>query len=207
MRVKFLREAVTVKCAELFPHRSQKTCPCGASEGKRRVAQGSADFRTNTGHRSDVPVFSLFSLCDLRYKTRKERWITNKKTRTIIVAAAILLVLVVGALLVWQLNRPAAQEGGKKLVVTVVHGDGTSKDFPIATDADNLRGALEEQKLIEGTDSEYGLFVTAVDGETADSDLQQWWCFTKGGEMLMTGVDDTMIAVGEHYEITFTVGW
>ena len=38
-------------------------------------------------------------------------------------------------------------------------------------------------------------------------DNQEWWCFTKGGEMLMTGVDDTMIADGEQYEATFTVGW
>ena len=94
-----------------------------------------------------------------------------------------------------------------KLVVTVVHGDGSSKDFAIATDAEFLRGALEEQQLIEGSESEYGLFVTAVDGETADDALQQWWCFTKGGEMLMTGVDTTPIADGEHYEITLTTGW
>ena len=118
-----------------------------------------------------------------------------------------MLVLVVGALLIYNANKPVGQEGGKKLVVTVVHGDGTSKDFSIATDAEFLRGALEEQSLIEGSESEYGLYVTAVDGETADDSLQQWWCFTKSGEMLMTGVDTTPIADGEHYEITFTVGW
>ena len=138
---------------------------------------------------------------------RKERIFTNKKTRNIIIAVAVLLVLVIGALLVWQHYKPAGQEGGKGIVVTVVHGDGSQKDFTIRTDAEFLRGALEEQKLIEGSESEYGLFVTAVDGETADGDLQQWWCFTKGGEMLMTGVDTTPIADGEHYEITLTTGW
>ena len=131
----------------------------------------------------------------------------NKKTRNVIIAVAVLLVLVIGALLIYNANKPAAQEGAKKLVVTVVHGDGTSRDFPIATDAETLRAALEEQKLIEGEESEYGLFVKTVDGETADDAQQQWWCFTKGGEMLMTGVDDTMIADGESYEITLTTGW
>ena len=131
----------------------------------------------------------------------------NKKTRNIIIAVAVLLVLVIGALVLYNANKPAAQEGGKHLTVTVVHGDGSSKDFAIATDAEFLRGALEEQSLIEGSDSEYGMFVTGVDGETVDSDQQQWWCFTKGGEMLMTGVDTTPIADGEHYEITFTTGW
>ena len=131
----------------------------------------------------------------------------NKKTKNIIIAVAVLLVLVIGALLVWQLNKPAAQEGAKAIEVVVVHADGSEKDFKIRTNAENLRGALEEQKLIEGEESEYGLFVKTVDGETADDAQQQWWCFTKGGEMLMTGVDDTMIADGESYEITLTTGW
>ena len=132
----------------------------------------------------------------------------SKKTRNIIIAVAVLLVLVVGALLVWNHFKPAAQVGGKNIVFQVVHGDGSSKDFSIQTDAENLRAALEQEEgLIAGSDSEYGLFVETIDGETANSDNQEWWCFTKDGEMLMTGVDDTMIADGEHYEASFTVGW
>ena len=131
----------------------------------------------------------------------------SKKTRNIIIAVAVLLVLVVGALLVWNHFKPVAQVGAKAIVLEVVHGDESSKEFKIQTDAENLRGALEQESLIEGSDSEYGLFVETVDGETANMDNQEWWCFTKGGETLMTGVDDTMIADGEHYEATFTVGW
>ena len=71
----------------------------------------------------------------------------------------------------------------------------------------NLSPLEQEEGLIAGSESEYGLYVETVDGETANMDNQEWWCFTKGGEMLMTGVDDTMIADGEQYEATFTVGW
>ena len=131
----------------------------------------------------------------------------KNRTRNVIIAAVVLLALIVGVWLIYNANKPAAQEGGKQLVVTVVHGDGTSKDFSLATDAETLRTALEEKDLIAGTESEYGLYVLTVDGETADEAQQQWWCFTKGGEMLMTGVDSTMIADGEHYEITLTTGW
>ena len=131
----------------------------------------------------------------------------NKKTRNIIIAVALLLVLVIGAVLIWNANKPDAQEGGKALVVTVVHGDESSKDFSFTTDAENLRTALEEQKLIEGTESEYGLYVTKVDDEEADESQQPWWCFSKDGEDLMTGVDDTMIADGDHYDITLKTGW
>ena len=131
----------------------------------------------------------------------------SKKTRNIIIAVAVLLVLVVGALLVWNHFKPVAQVGAKAIVLEVVHGDESSKEFKIQTDAENLRGALEQESLIEGSDSEYGLFVETVDGETANMDNQEWWCFAKGGETLMTGVDDTMIADGEQYEATLTVGW
>ena len=132
----------------------------------------------------------------------------SKKTRNIIIAVAVLLVLVIGALVIFNQNRPVAQEGGKTIAVAVVHGSGEKKDFSIHTDAENLRGALEQENLIEGTESDYGLYVLTVDGETADESLQQWWCFNDGeGNMLMTGVDDTVISDGDSYEIVLTTGW
>ncbi len=132
----------------------------------------------------------------------------NKKTRNIIIAVAVLLVLVVGALLIWGQNRPVAQEGDKTIVLEVVHKDGSTKDFTIHTDAEALRAALEqEEDLIAGSESEWGLMVETVDGETADYSVDQsWWCLTKDGVMLDTGVDSTMIADGDHYEFTYTVG-
>ena len=115
----------------------------------------------------------------------------SKKTRNIIIAVAVLLVLVIGTFVAYKNLAPQPVTGDKTIVFEVTHVDGTQK---------NLRGALEQEGLISGDESEYGLYVTTVDGETADSNLNQWWCFTKDGEMLMTGVDDTMIADGEHYE-------
>ena len=132
----------------------------------------------------------------------------QKKTKIIsIVAVCVLIALVVGALLLYNANKPQAQAGDKNIVVTVVHKDESKKEFKINTGAENLRKACEEQNLIAGDESEYGLYVKTVDGETADDANQEWWCVTKGGEMLMTGVDDTMIADGEQYEFTFTIGW
>ena len=131
----------------------------------------------------------------------------SKKTRNIIIAVAVLLVVVVALVLIMNQNKPQAQAGDKTIQVTVVHGDETRKDYSINTNAETLREALDEQNLIEGTESEYGLYVTKVDGEEADEAQEQWWCFSKDGEDLMTGVDDTMIADGEHYEITLKTGW
>lgn len=130
-----------------------------------------------------------------------------KKTTKIIIALVVLAALIAGALALYSAYMPQGVEGGKHIDVAVIHADGSTKDFLIDTDSENLRGALEQENLIEGEDSSYGLYVTTVDGESADDSQQQWWCFTKDGEMLPTGVDDTMIQDGDHYEITFTTGW
>ena len=130
-----------------------------------------------------------------------------KRTTKIILALVLLAALIVGALALYNAYMPTGVEGGKHLTVEVIHSDGSEKSFAIATDSENLRGALEEESLIEGEDSSYGLYVTVVDGESADASQQQWWCFTKDGEDVMTGVDSTPVADGDHFEITLKTGY
>ena len=130
----------------------------------------------------------------------------SKKVKSII-AVAVLVVLVIGAVLVWKATAPKGIEGDKTIDVTIVHGDETTKEVTIKTDEEFLRGALEQENLIAGEEGEFGLFVTTVDGETVDENSQEWWCFTKGGETIMNGVETIPIADGEEYEITFTTGW
>ena len=129
-----------------------------------------------------------------------------QKKRTLI-AVIILAVLVAAAALMWNAFKPVAVEGQKAIEVEVVHLNGDVKEFDIVTDAEFLRGALEQEDLIAGSESEYGLYVLTVDGETVDESKQQWWCFTKSGETINTGIDTTPIMDGEHYEITLTEGW
>ena len=123
-------------------------------------------------------------------------------------AAAGFLLLLLAVFLIWQFTRPAPVAGAKTVTLDVVHGDGSVATFPLHTDAETLRAALDEAEgLIAGEDGAYGLMVTAVDGETTDwSRDQSWWCLTKDGVQLDTGVDSTLIADGEHYEFTYTVG-
>lgn len=131
----------------------------------------------------------------------------KKSNKKIWLAAAALVVAVAVLLGVYFVTRPAPQQGGKAIAVQVVLLDGESSDYTIQTDEEYLRGALESIDLIEGSESEYGLFVTTVNGVTVDDSKQQWWCFTQDGEMLMTGVDTTPIADGDHFEITLTEGY
>ncbi len=130
-----------------------------------------------------------------------------KKQTKIIIGVVALLVVVAILLGVYFATRPDANAGAKALEIHVVHGDGTKKVFTFGTDAEYLADALIEQDLVFGEESEYGLFITTVDGETADESQEQWWCLTKAGEMLMTGASETVIADGETYELTLTEGY
>ena len=53
----------------------------------------------------------------------------------------------------------------------------------------------------------YGLFITTVDGETADDSKQQWWYITKGGEQVNSGADALPIADGDQFELTMMEGY
>ena len=128
----------------------------------------------------------------------------NKKTLIAVIVAAALIAAFIAC---YAAFAPDAQAGDKTITVDIIDADGAVKTVEINTDSDNLRGALEEQELIQGDDSSGTMFVTTVDGYTADSANEEWWCFTKDGEMMMTGVDDTVIADGDKYEITLTVGY
>lgn len=100
-----------------------------------------------------------------------------------------------------------AETPGVAILVTVIHGDGRQNDFSIATRELNLRRVLEQEGLIAGVESDQGLYVLTVDGETADTSLQQWWRLTRDGELSPTAVDNTMISGGEHFVYTLITGW
>ncbi len=92
-------------------------------------------------------------------------------------------------------------EGAKTVTVDVIVNK-TTVTFTIHTDAKTLGEALLEHRLIEGDQGEYGLYIKRVNGVLADYDVDKhYWGFYKNGEMMMTGVDGTDIADGEHYEL------
>ena len=125
----------------------------------------------------------------------------NKKTLLAVAALAVAAALMLG---LWYFTRPETQVGDKTVVVEVVHADGNSREFTCQTDEEYLGPLLLEEKLAEGEQGAYGLFITTVDGETAQDSLRQWWCITKEGERVDTGVDTTPIADGDRFELTMS---
>lgn len=131
----------------------------------------------------------------------------EKGNKKIIIAVAALAVVAVILLLVWKLQAPTGQAGSKTVVVEVVHGDGSNREFELKTDEAYLGSALVEGKVVEDNQGAYGLYILTADGETANEGNQEWWQITKGGEKLNTGADSTPIEDGDHFELTLTVGY
>lgn len=131
----------------------------------------------------------------------------NKNFMKALIAAAALLVVILAMLLIYHQFKPGTEKGAKEIIVQVVIPEEETKEFTIHTDAEYLRQALEEEKLIQGTDGEYGLFITQVNGRIAQDTNQEWWCITKAGGQVNTSVDTTPIADGDQYELTLTVGY
>lgn len=117
--------------------------------------------------------------------------------------AAALVVVALLLLGLWYVNRPQGQAGDKTITVEVVHADESSREFTYQTSEEFLGPVLIEEGLVQGEESTYGLFITTVDGETAEGN--QWWCITQDGQMVETGADTTPIADGDHFELTMSV--
>ncbi|MEG1847908.1 MAG: DUF4430 domain-containing protein, partial [Lachnospiraceae bacterium] len=125
--------------------------------------------------------------------------------KKIMLSVLLLAVLIAVMSIVYVNFMPKGNRSSKTITVEVVYEDKTLDTFAIKTKEEFLRGAMEQEKLIQGEEGDYGLYITAVNGVSADYDANQsWWCVTKnGGEMVTTGVDTTPIVDGEKYEFTY----
>ena len=91
-------------------------------------------------------------------------------------------------------------EGSKEFAFLIVNTQGEEVNLEIHTDKENVGEALEELGLIAGEESDYGLYVKTVNGETVDYDQDgKYWAFYVNGEYAMTSVDATAIAEGDSY--------
>lgn len=131
----------------------------------------------------------------------------QKNTKKIIISLALLIVAIAALLGVYKFTQKAPVQGEKTITVEVIHGDGSLKSFEYHTDREYLGETLTDEGLVSGDSGAYGMFITSVDGETADDSNQEWWCITKNQEQLNTSADQTPIADGEKYELTLTTGY
>ena len=128
----------------------------------------------------------------------------NKKLWLGLVALVAVIAVMLG---VYFGMRPETVGGSKTFTVAVIHKDGTEKEFEYSTNEEYLGAVLLAENLIEGENGPYGLMISAVDGETADWNVDQgYWALYVGEEYATTGVDTTPVTDGGTYKLVYTIG-
>ena len=91
------------------------------------------------------------------------------------------------------------------ITVQVVNDKGETKSYTIETAETYLRGALEQEKLVEGEDGPYGLYIKKVNGLSADYATDgAYWAIYEGDAEAMTGVDEIKLKDGGLYKLVYT---
>ena len=130
-----------------------------------------------------------------------------KQTKLLRPLLLVFAVLIAATVLCTACTQAEPQVGVKTITVQIIVDGQDTVTKSITTEAEYLREALDGENLLIGEEGPYGLFVKTVNGITVDEGKQQWWCFTKGGADLFTGVDTTPITDGDKFEITLKTGY
>ena len=123
----------------------------------------------------------------------------------IVAGIVVLLALIAVFVLVWNKFKPQSTKGAKAYTVEVTGEDGNTKSYTGRTDAEFLRGLMDE--LVSGGDfsysgdeSEYGLMITNINGEDAIfAEDGSYWAIYVNGAYGEYGADQQPVEDGGVY--------
>ena len=130
----------------------------------------------------------------------------NKKTLYSVIGIILAIAIMFG---LYKAFGPKAQSGSKSVTVEVVDDKGDIKTYGEKTDAEFLKEVMDEISKTtdfsyEGTDSEYGLYITAINGITADYNSDgAYWAIYVNDEYGMYGADQQPVADGDKYSFVY----
>jgi hypothetical protein len=121
---------------------------------------------------------------------------------------ALTLALILAFALFTACTDNGGNEEGPEITVTVevVDKDGASTNFTYTTKKTVLADLLLEEKLVEGDQGAYGLYITKVNGILADYDADRsYWALWVDGAVSYYGADQVKMTDGAHYKLVYTV--
>ena len=136
------------------------------------------------------------------------------KALTLLVAFTLLFTLVACNTVekkgVWESathRRDMTLGDGAKTVTVEVVAEEEAVTFTVRTDCTTVGAALLALGLIAGEEGPYGLYISAVNGMTADYGADRsYWAFYINGKYANTGVDGTPIDEGAVYRLAYERG-
>lgn len=120
-----------------------------------------------------------------------------------VVAAVVVIAVFVAVYLIFG-EKPV--EGEKNITIAVTNRAGNTVTYEVNTDAEYLRGAMEDAEglTFDGYNSEFGLTLTTVNGEDTDFVTAYWGTYVNG-EMCNYGIDSQPVEDGDAFEIVYSL--
>lgn len=131
----------------------------------------------------------------------------SKSSKKVILGVAALVVVIAALAILYNVFREKPVEGSKSITIEVVNKEQESTNYQLKTDAEYLRQAMEEAEglTFSGTESEYGMMVDTVNGETADYSVDSsYWAFYVNGDYCNNGIDTQPVVDGDAFSIVYT---
>ena len=98
-------------------------------------------------------------------------------------------------------SEKPAEQGEKTFTFVVEELNGNKQTFTVTSEKKTVGEALFDEKLIEGEEGPYGLYVKKAAGISADYEKDgTYLAFYIDGEYAVTGVDKTDIEDGREYK-------
>lgn len=129
-----------------------------------------------------------------------------KKSLKIILGVVGVAALVAALVAVWMIFGAKPQEGAKEITIEVINSADESVIYELNTDAEYLRQAMDEAEGLtyDGTESEYGIMISTINGEVADYNVDgSYWSFYVNGEYCNYGIDTQPVADGDAFVIEY----
>lgn len=119
-----------------------------------------------------------------------------------------LLILIAIAFGVYSMNKPKVSDNLKSVTLEVVDSKGKSKDYKIDTEAKYLIGVMDELSKTQdftykAEDSEYGAFITEVNGEEAKSEDSAYWAIYVNGEYGQYGASEQPVNNSDAFKLAY----
>lgn len=134
---------------------------------------------------------------------------TKKNSKKGLVIGAVILVVLVAVMALAVLffgEKPVS--GSKEITIEVVGKEQESVVYELKTDAEYLRGAMDEAEGLSysGTEGPYGIMIDTVNGLRADYNLDgAYWYFYVNGADCNCGIDKQPVMDGDAFQIIYTL--
>lgn len=99
-------------------------------------------------------------------------------------------------------------QGKKAVTIEVVDNTGTSTVYEVKTDEEFLYDAIVDDSDIEleGEDGDYGFYITAVNGITADYNVDaSYWSLYVNGDYGQVGISEQIVNDGDSFALKYEI--